>query len=57
MMVFLILLFGEEGPGQGEQHVQRERGEAKYNVIREIKDTYFARCTGDQWEMDLERSV
>lgn len=35
MMVFLILLFDEESPGR-ESSMCKERGEAKYDIIREI---------------------
>lgn len=35
MMVFLIVLFGEGSSRQRNQHVQRQRGEAKYNINKE----------------------
>lgn len=35
MMVFLIVLFGEGSFRQRNQHVQRQRGEAKYNITKE----------------------
>lgn len=53
MMVFLIVLFGEGSSRQRNQHVQRQRGEAKYNINKESM-IISQGVLGDQWEINLE---